>query len=1213
MSVAELLPALVPRAELGEAAHALFAEGLDLPLSTPSFLPIGAKGLLGNAWHDDFDGRIENIYLLGVIDEKAFDGEVLASAKAALEQVKEEGWSGMLVFAIELAAREPMRPPTRTELSHIVRAFNRASQSHPAVILFHYPSADGPHLALAACERHAYQQEWREGERPGRIAMLRGIDPQSPHSGHLRILNQLVISRTGRGAVKSFEALHAQWRKVFDIDVLNKAFYNELSDWFFWACRETVFPGAPDRPDFPNDAAFDAAHQTHQATSVIRLITRMLFVWFLKEKKLIPAELFEADALAELVDLKADPSALYKAVLQNLFFATLNQELAERRFRSKSSNHYTVTTLCRYKAFFQNPDDFLELQKQIPFLNCGLFECQDKPDPVEKGPKGGPIVHRLDGFSDRKDNPLRVPNALLIGDGQEIDLNADYGRNSTRPSMVRGLFQILARYTFTITENTPLEQDVALDPELLGKVFENLLAAYNPETKETARKKTGSFYTPRHIVDYMVVESLIIYLMEQIPSLDGQQENLRVLLADEEQQPFATLEDRRKLIDALGEVKILDPACGSGAYPMGALQVMVKALRKLDPDNELWKQRQIDEAQQISDPAIRADLIDNIEAAFAANEPDYGRKLYLIENCIYGVDIQPIAAQISKLRFFISLMVDQVVDPDKENFGVRALPNLETKLVAANTLFKLDHEALTSDRVRKLEAELADIRHRHFAAKTARTKAKYREKDRLTREDLAQQLAGLGMPAGAADEMASWDPYDQNATAGFFDAEWMFNLPRGFDIVVGNPPYVRHEKITAIKPRLRADYSRFKSTADLYVYFYDRGFELLKNGGVLTYISSNKYFRSGYGDKLRGFLSGQTTIFEITDFGDAEVFEAIAYPSIIVAQNSSPSKGQALRALNWEEGMDVLQFSSIFAQQHFTMPQKELTENTWRLESEAVLRLLDKLKRAGTPLGEFVNGRFYRGIVTGRNEAFVVDQDTRDKLIAEDPGCEEIIKPFLRGRDMKRWQVHDFGLYLIFTRRGIDIDAYPSVKKYLQKFRAKLEPKPAGWDSENPNSKWPGRKAGSYKWYEIQDNIAYYEEFSASKIVYPDIYLSQSFALDESKGYFLGNTCYFIPDAELWLVALLNSSCIEWFYSHLSNRIRGGYLRAFSRYIQSIPVPASSSIQKAQLEELAEKCRAKRGVGEAEAKIDSIIFDLFACTPQEKDLILENGYDKYNP
>ncbi|MCL0035723.1 hypothetical protein M1N00_03610, partial [Thermodesulfovibrionales bacterium] len=377
---------------------------------------------------------------------------------------------------------------------------------------------------------------------------------------------------------------------------------------------------------------------------------------------------------------------------------TLNQEMKpdNRKFRSRNKAsggrdpHYNITNLYRYEDYFRNPAEVLALFSQIPFLNGGLFECLDKEDKDHRAK-----ILRIDGFSDRADNEACVPDFLFFSEEQEVDLNESYGTTNKRYK-VCGLIDIFNRYKFTITENTPIEEEVALDPELLGRVFENLLATYNPETRATARKQTGSYYTPREIVNYMVDESLIAYLdtqlKERIPPLQDM-ESLTQLLREvfaytEKAHPFNP-EEVKALIEAIDDIKILDLACGSGAFPMGILHKLVFILSKLDPNNKEWRKKQLAKADEIPDSTIRDRAMADIEAAFERNELDYGRKLYLIENCIYGVDIQPIAVQIAKLRFFISLVVDQRTDEARENRGIIPLPNLETKFVAANTVIGL--------------------------------------------------------------------------------------------------------------------------------------------------------------------------------------------------------------------------------------------------------------------------------------------------------------------------------------------------------------------------------------------------------------------------------------------------------------------------------------------------------------------------------------------
>ncbi|MFM7885269.1 MAG: hypothetical protein ACKPCM_00920, partial [Pseudanabaena sp.] len=357
--------------------------------------------------------------------------------------------------------------------------------------------ADGEYLAFANTERSKYKRN-EKGEKAGKVTLLRDIDISNTHSGHKKILADLKIPTTGKDRVDSFAKLYAYWQKVLDVSLLNKKFYQEVSTWYFHACKQVVFP---------KDAKPD------NQESLIRLITRLMFVWFLKEKGLVPDALFDKEDIQSILkSLEPQESTYYKAILQNLFFATLNTE-GKREFMRESSggrnSRYMVHNTFRYQDYFQQPDRVIDRYfAEIPFLNGGLFECLDRRDENE------PEV-RIDGFSNNPKNPLSVPNDLFFGDLRDVDLNADFG-TSRKKYQVRGLVEIFKSYKFTIAENTPFEEDVALDPELLGQVFENLLAAYNPETQTTARKQTGSFYTPREIVNYMVDESLIAYLKNQL-------------------------------------------------------------------------------------------------------------------------------------------------------------------------------------------------------------------------------------------------------------------------------------------------------------------------------------------------------------------------------------------------------------------------------------------------------------------------------------------------------------------------------------------------------------------------------------------------------------------------------------------------------------------------------------------------------------------------
>ena len=414
---------------------------------------------------------------------------------------------------------------------------------------------------------------------------------------------------------------------------------------------------------------------------------------------------------------------------------------------------------------------------------------------------------------------------MFFGVYPDVDLTEYYDPEAKKPIVknVKGLIDILNNFKFTVAENTPIEEEIALDPELLGKVFENLLASYNPETKTTARKQTGSFYTPREIVNYMVDESLIEYLKQNTEiKADDFDSRLRNLFSYNDEGNPLNSKETDELIEAINNAKILDPACGSGAFPMGVLHKMVHLLQKLDPGNVKWKAQQkekiignqIKELEKdkkaiagLSDKAVREKAIQavderlkEIDEIFESknNFDDYARKLYLIENCIYGIDIQPIAVQISKLRFFISLIIDQDKDSKKDNLGFRSLPNLETKFVAANTLIGLEKPKLvtgdifiqdTLNLIKVKSDQLKEIRHNYFNAKLRKEKLQFQAEDKKLRKEISEMLVKIGYTTGNAFNIASFDPYDQNHFANWFEPEWMFGneVKDGFDVVIGIP------------------------------------------------------------------------------------------------------------------------------------------------------------------------------------------------------------------------------------------------------------------------------------------------------------------------------------------------------------------------------------------------------------------------------------------
>jgi type I restriction-modification system DNA methylase subunit len=1095
-----------------------------------------------------------------------------------------------LFFAVEL----PPGAYTRTALSSIARAINKPLPM-PALVLFHH----GDSLSLAILHRRLNKRE-NEKDVIEKATLIKDIRFADPIRAHLEILNDFVFTNLDADfGIHNFVGLHNAWQKRLGTFALNETFYREIADWYFWA-QHLIADGKIVPPKSVDT-------DPERSLFLIRVLTRLIFCWFLIEKRLIPADLFRENRLKNLLnDLGPDNSTYYRAILQNLFFGTLNQPKEDRDFRGRSKSggldpNRGITNLWRYEDYFRDPAQWRKLTERIPFLNGGLFDCLDRVfQKVEETPNA-----RLDGFSDNPKESAQLPNYLFFDEkGRIVDLSKDYGEDTksarSRRARVRGLIDILSRYKFTIEENTPLDEEIALDPELLGRVFENLLASYNPETKDTARKQTGSFYTPREVVAFMVDEALIAYLE---PSLEGADPAPRLrALFDAHANHFDnhfSKEETERLVTALDNVKILDPACGSGAFPMGALHRLVDLLAKLDPENQRWESRQRARLQEDKARAAAIPKADDRQEALAevtqrerelipifnANRFDrnYARKLFLIENDIFGVDIQPVAVQIAKLRFFIALICDQKVDVRADNMGVLPLPNLETRIVAANTLLPIgsasgreEQSSLLDHRLDRLRAELREIRHEHFQARSPDRKRRCRERDAKKRAELAAELRQSGMPARTANELAEWNPYDQNTFAPFFDPLWMFGDAYlrgsiannvGFDIVVGNPPYVRQEKIKDQKEDLKPHYpDTFTGTADLFVFFYDRALQLLRRDGILSYITSNKWYRAAYGEKLRAHLGKTVSLLHAIDFGDAPVFTAIAYPTIIIARKSPPPSRHTFRALNWDPqtpNTEIANFEKFYETKSSRVMQSSLEVGGWRFLARKGQDLLDKIRAAGKPLGEFVNGRFYYGIKTGLNDAFVVDRATRDRLISEDPKSVELLKPYLRGRDIKRWRANSPDLWLIFSRHGTEIAKYPAIKRHLAGFREKLEPKPRNWPDDK---KWEGRKPGTYAWFEIQDNVAYWEEFETSKVITGRFMDKPTFCFD-CDGYYHNNANSFIAGADIWLAGVLNSPLAWYFLVRTCTVLQNGYLQAHNENIAAVPVASPSSPQKAILTE----------------------------------------------
>ena len=596
-----------------------------------------------------------------------------------------------------------------------------------------------------------------------------------------------------RGRIKDTDDLLSR----FSLEVVNKQFYLEIAKFFDELVHEKD----------ANLALPSQLDATVRKNFAMRLIGRLMFCWFLKQKKskdgaLVPDDLLSASAVKD---------NYYHAVLEPLFFEILNTQIDERDIRS-------------------------DVYDKVPYLNGGLFSPQYDD------------YYELDRatFTSRHDNTLRVADAWF-----------------------REFFALLETYNFTIDENTVFDQELSVDPEMLGRIFENLLAEISPETGSSERKRTGSYYTPRQVVEYMVDQSLIEYLK----TATGIEEKRLVALVsydlgDDEGNQLAS-EEKIKVVEVIEDLRILDPACGSGAFPIGALQKIVWILQRVDPDCKLWLERKLEQVPEL----YRKKITDY----FQNNPPDYIRKLDVIKDSIFGVDIQPIAVEMSRLRCFLTLVVESEINDAKKNRGIEPLPNLDFKFVCANTLVGLPKKGsngLFEDHT-GIE-ELSKIMSEYFSSSNQR-KAEVRQRFTNAQKDiLNKSLSNFGKATGELTlKLSLWDPFS-NTTSPWFDPEWMFGLDHKFNIVIGNPPYLesRHPSFStkskealqdAAEARWQDDSQYIAKGADLLVYFYERGISLIADDGFLVFIVQNSWLDTDYGKKFQQFLLKHTNVKSIVD------------------------------------------------------------------------------------------------------------------------------------------------------------------------------------------------------------------------------------------------------------------------------------------------------------------------------------------------------------
>ena len=773
---------------------------------------------------------------------------------------------------------------------------------------------------------------------------------------------------------------------------------------------------------------------------------------------------------------------------------------------------------------------------RIPFLNGGLFEP-------------------LAGY-DWEKTEINLPNTLFTN--KQLSPAGDVGT---------GILDVFDRYNFTVNEAEPLEMEVAIDPEMLGKVFENLL-------EENRRKGLGAYYTPREIVHYMCQESLINYLdtglnrpakssvlREELAGWINQSDQFAHYAAaiaagtkgDHYPKPPDSIRKYAREIDALlHDITVCDPAIGSGAFPVGMMTEIVRARTALTP--------------------YFNDVVERTAYHF---------KRHAIQNSLYGVDIDVGAVEIAKLRLWLSLVVDE-----EDVQQIKPLPNLEYKIVVGNSLLGFPFK---TERLQKIETLKAD----YF------TETNHDKKSHLKHAidaELAQAFANSKRTLG----------YEVTFDFEIYFSE-VFHAKKGFDVVIANPPYISVEKFarTALQTAWKRKFKTYASRGDIYCFFYEQGLALLRDGGVLTFISSNKFQRAGYGKGLRQLLASQR-IYTLIDFCELPVFAAATDPMIVIV-----AKGAVVTPVEFPVLVvkDEAEFGSLrqsLASRASRYKPDQLKAEGWSLEGVQGLALVERLRAKGTPLGDYVKGRFYYGIKTGLNEAFVIDRATRDRLIREDRKSVGLIKPWIRGRDIKRW-THEFhDLYIIIVGYGFhtELKKYPAILRHLSEFEEQLKARGQCKTSRSGTSK------GQHHWLELDNNPpeSYIAAFDEPKIVFSDIGKLLKATLDTS-GRVIGNTGYIITNPDGALLSILLSSITDWYtrstFQSLGDPWNGGRMRFIYQNMKHVPIPPASSADKSRLAKLSERAAelAAAGGGVALAKvereIDDIVFRLFDLTPDE--------------
>ncbi len=937
----------------------------------------------------------------------------------------------------------------------------------------------------------------------------------------------------------------------FSLEVVNKEFYKEVSKAFTQLVGGTLTSGKS--KNIYQALLKLPSVKDHSKTTLefaVRLIGRIIFCWFLREKRssagnsLMPHDLLSLESVNNTQDY-------YHRILEPIFFEVLNK-----------------STKSRIESF----DNKLFLQ--IPYLNGGLFSPQEE-----------------DFYKRSKvESQSQFHNTLIIPD-----------------DWFKSFFEVLETYNFTIDENTSFDEELSIDPEMLGRIFENLLAEINPETGETARKSTGSYYTPRVIVDYMVDESLSLYLKDKT---DIDEKKIKSLITyDLEDDLSLTEEEKNIIIEYLSKIKILDPACGSGAFPIGALQKIVFILQQIDPHAKKMYEMDI---KQIS-PEYRK----LVQREYENGNFDYLRKLRIIRDCIYGVDIQPIATEISRLRCFLTLVVEQKIDDTLENRGIQPLPNLDFKFVTANSLVGLpkiaENQQLLFDEKNNIE-ELRELMTQFFSAdeneKFTLINEFHNIQKKLIKQYFGQKDYSLFEQNKILSDLGDWEPFTHKPTT-WFDPEWMFGIKNGFDIIIANPPYVgnkghKDEFQIVQNGSLGGFYQR---RMDLFYFFFHLALNVGNQGSTIAFITTNYYPTATGATKIRKDFKDRGTIISLVNFNELKIFESALgqHNMITILKKGTSDVALAHTSITKKIGLatpDTIQF--ILGGKDLDTEYYEIIQNNIYDGDEYYIRLtgnveqgdnpihaiLDKVKEQGENLGRLCNTN--QGIVTGADkvskrhiEKFKIRANKGDGIFVLNPielrskkiGLNSShIRPWYKNSDIKKYWVNrrtkEYVLY--FKDKKFNQEIEPEILKHFNNFKdlltARLSVCKKNKFQWNIVSKWIDRGEFYLLFYPRKQEI-----FESPKIVVPQRSPSNIFGYTESPWYASADVYFITQNNEnyslKYILALLNSKLYYLWLYHRGKR-KGETLELYQKPLSEIPIKKISIKEQKPFNEIVDNILA---------------------------------------